>query len=111
MVQGEAVPALAKNARTGHPVPEWERAKKGGPPANNNFGGANPTLPSSPDSLTPTFNPTLKFYSQPVGTQPWNAKFEGSVPLGQESNPEMALIPPQVYVSAAYGKCMRDHGY
>jgi len=33
MVQGEVVPALAKNARTGHPVLKRDKAKKGGPPA------------------------------------------------------------------------------
>jgi hypothetical protein len=29
MVQAEVVPALAKYARTGHPVPDWEKVRTG----------------------------------------------------------------------------------
>lgn len=79
--------------------------------ANNMVGAhVNPTVTSSPDSVTPSINPTVSFYSQKLGEEPFNSQYEGEMPLAEPQG-EFALVPPSVYVDAAVRNCMNAHGF
>jgi RHS repeat-associated protein len=78
--------------------------------ANNGAGLYNHTgATSSPDVIAPSYAPGLSLYSQRIGKEPFNAKFEGEVSLS-EPRGDIMLFPPGFYVSVSTRNCMADHG-